>query len=197
MRILKFKIAQALKRRQVSLETQTCGQPARVQTHEPVQRQLRARISQPHLLKTATCKGLTSCKNIMKNYSRAFTAFALSSLALPYLTIILQKYQIDPQGFTEFIEDRKKPVNCVKGLRHLLLLASVTDSVEIAAMKKAFQEICVIFLKFFSVNWIFHGKVMDKTAHLSYRLKILRKIQDPSNFISLEDLYKSSSAVCL
>lgn len=178
MRILKFKIAQALKKRQAYLETRACE----------VQRQLRTRTTQSHSFKTVvTFKGATSCKNVMKNYSRAFTAFALSPLAQPYLTPILETYQVDLQVFMEFIESRKNEANCVKGLRDLLLLPTDFDSVEVVAMKKVFQEICVVFLKFFAVNWIFHGKVMDKSAHVNYRLKILRKIKNPSNFLSLED----------
>jgi hypothetical protein len=188
MSILKSKIANALKKRQLHERAARCLQTPRVQNHAPrVQRNLRTSTIKPKLLKTVTSKGSTSCKNVMKNYSKAFTAFALSPIALPYLTPILQKYQVDSQAFIEFIELRKGAANCIKGLRDLLLLVVDTDSAETALMKQVFQEISVVFLKSFSVNWIFHGKVMDKTAHLSYRHKILRRIQNPSNFAGLED----------
>ena len=151
-------------------------------------KRLRTRVIQPSLPETSTTKGSTSCKNVMKNYSRAFVIFALSSLAAPYLKPLLQQYQLKPEPFKEFVKSQKKTANCIKGLRDALLLVTENDSEEVGRMKMVFQELCVVFLKFFCVNWIYSGKVVDKLAHLSYRLKLLRKIRNPANFIYLEDV---------
>lgn len=194
MRILKAKIAYKQQINQANLlqgspkeeeKVLETTQPQSIPS--PPQRQLRNRIIRSSPSEALTQKGATSCKNIMKNYSRIFTTFALMSLARPYLLPRLQEHQINMEDFKEFVESRKRPANCIKGLRQQFLLVLEDDSDEVAMMKTVFKEICVVFLKFYCVNWIFHGKVMDKTAHLSYRLKILRRIQNPACFTYLED----------
>jgi len=121
----------------------------------------------------------------MKNYSRAMTTFALSDMARPYLAPILDKSHQKRDAFILFIKSKKKKANCIKGLRELLLVKE-NDSEETCCLKKAFREISVIFLKFFSVNWIFHGKIADRIAHLRYRFRILRRVQNPMYFTYLE-----------
>lgn len=194
MCILKYKINRALqKQQQQHLEehsTSSTGQDLDVQNQEESpQRRLRERVRQPRSPKTLTPKGSTSGNNVMKNYSRIFTVFALSSISAPYRTPILQRHKISFQTFTDFINSRKKAANCIKGLRESLLLVTDADTEEVASMKQIFQEICSVFLKFFCVNWIFNGKIVNKSAHLSYRLKLLRKIRNPSTFIYLEDTH--------
>jgi hypothetical protein len=193
MSILKFKIAQALQRQQNTEEQEVniSRQPIQVSANvEPIQRNLRTRITQPILPKTLTPKGSTSCKNVMKNYSRVFTIFAISPLSRPHLMPLLQKHKLELSPFIDFVNSQKKAVNCIKGLRDSLLLVKDTDSEQISAMKQIFQAICVVFLKFFCVNWIYHSKIVDKTAHMSYRLKLLRKVRNPATFNYLEDVHQ-------
>lgn len=192
MSILKFKISQALQRQQRSDEQEVAMSPQNIQASknvESIPRRLRTRITQPILPKTLTPKGSTSCKNVMKNYSRVFTIFALSPLSRRHLMPLLQKHKLELSSFIEFVSSQKEAVNCIKGLRDSLLLVRDTDSEQVSAIKQVFQEICVVFLKFFCVNWIYHSKILDKTAHLSYRLKLLRKVKNPSSFINLEDIH--------
>lgn len=194
MRILKSKIARALLRQQSSdnehkANMNTQAKKTVQNLDESSRRQLRTRVAQPSLPQILTPKGSTSCKNVMKNYSRALAIFALSPLALPYLLPLLQKHKLQLPSFVEFVQLQKKAANCIKGLRDHLLLVKDSDSDQVSTMKQIFQEICVVFLKFFCVNWIFHGKVVDKTAHLSYRLKLLRKVRNPASFNYLEDIH--------
>lgn len=192
MRILKFKIAQAAKKHQLQEEDIVCNNiPAPVVEQnlpEPTPRQLRTRSAQPSLPRAKIFDGSTSCKNVMKNYSRAFIIFALSQMVLPYLMPLLQQQKLELSTFKEFVKSQKKAANCIKGLRDGLLLVMNNDSDQVIVMKKVFQKMCVVFLKFFCVNWIFHSKVMDKTAHLSYRQKLLRRVQNPAAFTYLEDI---------
>jgi hypothetical protein len=131
-------------------------------------------------------KGSTSCKNIMKNYCRALTNFALSRIALHYLIPMLELHQIKLEDFQEFIEERKEKVNCIKNLREMLLIED-DDCDHTALLKNIFKEISIVFLKNFSVNWIFNSKICDKRVHLKYRFKILRRVQHPIYFTYLED----------
>lgn len=192
MRTLKSKVARAQKLRESCLDSENIATDTSIlqiqSPVEPIFKRLRKRVPSTSLPAKTTPKGATSCKNIMKNYSRIFTTFALSPMALPYLKPLLKQHKIELKIFREFIEWRKSKVNCIKNLRDLLLLSSETDPDEIVQMKTVFQGICIVFLKFFSVNWIFNGKVMNKNAHLSYRLKILRRIKNPATFTYLEDL---------
>jgi hypothetical protein len=130
-------------------------------------------------------KGSTSGKNIVKNYSRAMINFALSKLAAPYLPQLLVQEKIKMEEFRRFLNLRKTKVNCIKSMRELLLIAK-EDTMQVAACKNIFKEICKVFIKYFSVNWIFSSKISDRIVHLKYRFKLLRRIQDPEHFTYLE-----------
>ena len=123
--------------------------------------------------------------NVMKNYARAMVRFALSPLADPYLEKMQAKYGILPGSFKKTLLSYKSQVNCIKGLRQILLINS-EDSQELKTFKLVFQEMCIIFMKFFSVNWIFSGKMNEKQKYLQYRGKMLRRVQQPEHFTYLE-----------
>lgn len=131
-------------------------------------------------------KNSTSCKNIMKNYSRAIVRFAVSGFALPYITETAQTEKIKLADFREFLKSQQHRIHCIKSLRKLLIIDE-SDKPQLASFKRIFKVLCVIFLKFFCVNWIFNSKVGDKIVHLNYRFRILRRIKDPEHFTYLED----------
>ena len=128
----------------------------------------------------------TPCENIIKNYGRAMANFALSSLATPYLETILPKFGSNLITFQSFLRKKKKSVNCIKKLREILPIEANKRAPNFAE-KLVFKEICVIFLKNFSVNWLFNSKIDNKATHLNYRFKILRRIKDPDHFTYLKD----------
>lgn len=130
-------------------------------------------------------RGSTSAKNIIKNYGRVLANFAASDLALPYLIKLAEQENIEPKEFRKFIASKTKQARCIKGLRDLLLVNEKDDNVAVA-YKRIFRELAIIFMKFFSVNWIFGGKLCDKKIHLKYRFKILRRIQNPEFFTYLK-----------
>ncbi len=136
-----------------------------------------------------TPKGATSCKNIMKNYSRALVKFAMSKFAIPYLNDMVSKTSATVQDFRHFLKERRSRINCIKSLRELLLVEPY-DNEKFMIIKGVFQQISEVFLKYFSVNWIFSSKVSDKLAHLKYRYKMLRRIQNPQSFQNLPDNVK-------
>jgi len=128
----------------------------------------------------------TPCENIIKNYGRAMANFALSSIAAPYLQTILPNSGSTPTAFQRFIKRKKKSVNCIKKLRDLLPTEANREAPNYAE-KKAFQALCIVFLKFFSVNWLFNSKIDNKPTHLAYRFKIMRRVKDPNRFTYLKD----------
>lgn len=130
-------------------------------------------------------KGSTSAKNIIKNYGRALQNFAVSNMVLVYLTPLLQRERVSLKDFRRFFYSKKKQVRSIAGLRNLLLVLEEDDA-QTAAFKKIFQEISIIFIKYFSVNWIFSGKLLNKIAHLKCRFKMLRRIKNPENFTYLK-----------
>ena len=132
----------------------------------------------------------TSNNNIMKNYSRAMLHFTESNTALPYLQKKLEQYGIQLARFQEILNAKREKANCIKGFRELLLIYPHDDQ-ELISFKKAFQAICEVFLKFFSVNWIFNSKINDKILHLKYRGKMLRRVRNPQYFTYLEGFTKA------
>jgi len=124
-------------------------------------------------------------KNIVKNFGRAICAFAVSELAKPYLMEFAEKEGVELKDFVEHVHNMKSKID---GLFHFrsLLLKEKGDEPRVIAYKNLFKEISEIFIKYFSVNWIFHSKVHYKQAHLKFRFKILRRIQKPELFTYLQ-----------
>jgi len=192
MSILKAKIALAqkssyeakLKSKMVEKEAEKKEQKLSIKSTKHIQMEEEKPAKVPKS-RRSTKKGSTSCKNIMKNYSRALVNFALSDMALTYLTSRLARENLQLNEFKLILNKNKEKVNCIKSLRDLLLIEG-SDNQQMIGFKRIFQEICEIFLKFFSANWIFNSKVVDKKAHLNYRFKILRRIRNPVHFTYLE-----------
>jgi len=135
-------------------------------------------------------KDVQTNKNIVKNYARAMINFALSDMSHTYLNKIITEHGIDHKEFKEFLLTQKEIINSIKTLRDALLIPE-GDRSKLSAMKRAFKAISEIFIKFFAVNWIFNSKINDKTLHLKYRYKILRRIRNPEHFTYLENFNKT------
>jgi len=126
--------------------------------------------------------------NIIKNYGRAMTNFAISTPARSYLAVILPRLNVSLQAFYDYIKQRKSSANCIKQLRAMLPIGDEQSEEELN-LKKVFQEICIIFLKFFCVNWLYSSKISEKVAHLKYRFKIMRRVKNPQYFTYLKDFH--------
>jgi len=124
-------------------------------------------------------------KNIVKNYGKALCAFAASDLSIPYLQDMKKEFSFEIHDFRSYIKDKKETINSIESLRRLLV-ESAGDSSEVKCYKKLFQKLSIIFLKFFAVNWIYHGKLTHKIAHLKFRFKMLRRIKNPEYFTYLK-----------
>ena len=124
-------------------------------------------------------------KNIVKNYGRAMSSFAYSEISLPYLEPLAQEQGVTVAGFHEWIQSNKENIDGIERLRWLIIVTQ-KDSETIAAFKRIFQQLCIIFLKFFCVNWIYGGKLTHKQVHLNYRFKMLRRVRNPEMFTYLK-----------
>jgi len=143
---------------------------------------------------TKTPKIYLQTKNIVTNFGKAIVAFASSELALPYLITIIKKRSPQPdflkiQDFLDFISNTKANVNSIDSFR-ALILEEKSDEEKIILCKSVFRMIAEIFIKYFSVNWIIHGRVTYKMMHLKFRYKMLRRIQNPSFFTYLKGYNK-------
>jgi len=139
----------------------------------------------------ASKKDIQSNKNIVKNYARAMVNFAVSTHALPYLDKILQDEEdVNLNDFRMYMQERKEDITSIKNLRELLLIND-DDEEQVVAFKRIFRATCVVFIKFFSVNWIYSSKVGDKITHVRYRFKILRRVRNPEHFTYLENFSKT------
>jgi len=126
-----------------------------------------------------------STKNIVKNYGKAICSFGCSDIAKPYLEPILEKEKVQQKQFQEFISKVKESIDSIQSFRALLLIRD-DDTSDVVAFKRVFASIGEIFIKYFSVNWIFSGRITHKDAHLKFRFKMLRRIKHPEFFTYLK-----------
>lgn len=123
-------------------------------------------------------------KNIVKNYGKAICSFACSSMAKPYLGPILKKHQVEADNFLEFASKAKDTIESINTFRDVLLITKKDDT-QTVSLRKALAGIGEVFIKFFSVNWIYSGRLTHKEPHLKARFKILRRIRNPESFTYL------------
>jgi hypothetical protein len=124
-------------------------------------------------------------KNIMKNYGRAICAFGQSSLALPYLEDLQSQYKFTIKEFSDLMQQFKDEIGSIQAFRERLVSAPQEDE-KLKTLKIIFQKIGEIFMKYFSVNWVFTSRIGHKMEHIKYRFKILRRIQKPESFVYLK-----------
>ena len=125
-------------------------------------------------------------KNITKNYGKACSKFACGPDGLTFL----KKYVIDEEETKEFQEFTKSNAENIKNIPFFResILVMPNDPPKIAKFKKIFKSLCETFVSRFAVKWIFSSKqLLNRRGHLSYRRKILRRIQDPENFVNLNN----------
>jgi hypothetical protein len=122
-----------------------------------------------------------ACKNIVKNYGRAIAHFAASSLAFPYLHGFLKESKVDYEEFVEYAKGLKDHIQTINTFREVLLIEE-NDSETEKCFKKLLQLAAEVFIKYFSVNWIFSGKLVYKLEYLKFRGKMLRRVQNPEAF---------------
>ena len=131
--------------------------------------------------KETRSKSNLSTKNVAKNYGRAICNFILSDLSQPYLTFLPEIQQFDLGQFQRYIHEKRSTLTGMKDIK-ALVQPDIDDDMILISYKKVFQKLAIIFLKYFSVNWIFSGKLVYKLEYLKYRSKLLRKIKNPNNF---------------
>jgi len=162
------------------------GEPLKESSNRRLNSKLNSKSQEKKTSPKAGKQKSATTRNIVKNYGRAFINFAVSKLALPYLNPCLQSEGVKLRQFRDYILRQKDKINCIVNLRELLLPHD-GDTREVRAYRKIFQTLCEVFIKYFSVNWIYSsGKLYDKMSHLKCRYKILRRIRDPVNFTYFE-----------
>ncbi len=123
--------------------------------------------------------------NVMKNYAAAMITFALSRMSDYYLTRLPLVKKLSLAKFRQIMHSKRQKIHCIKSFRELLFIEE-HDSEESVVCKTLFQEACRVFLKYFSVNWIYNSRLSDKFKYLTYRGRLLRRVQNPENFTYLE-----------
>jgi len=126
-------------------------------------------------------KKANSSKNIVKNYGRTMVTFAISSMALPYISGKLKEENLEFKDFKDYLFLRKETIDGISSLRALLLITEDDDDT-LVSIKRVFRFSSEIFIKFFSVNWIFNSKLGDKPSYVKSRFRLLRRINDPEHF---------------
>ena len=196
MSILKNKVAHArrcreLEAQKTKVESLKDASSTHSQEEDYSQFSVIDQTSKKNALNNLPARKPPSSNNIMKNYSRALTNFTLSKVAQPYVESSLETHGIARAYFYRFIKKDKQKMNCIQSLRNKLLIYP-SDVENVARCKRVFQAVCEVFLKYFSVNWIFSSKVNDRLMHLKYRFKILRRVRNPEHFTYLKEFKKKN-----
>lgn len=101
--------------------------------------------------------------------------------------------EVTLEYFINYIKERKEELDCIDRLKSMLLV-SENDGKEEASLKRIFKKIGEIFIKYFSVNWIFGGRLRYKLSHLKFRHKMLRRLKNPELFTYLKSFPKKNTA---
>jgi len=125
-------------------------------------------------------------KNIVINYGRAISGFALSNLSDPYWEVLIVNEKTDRKKFNEFVQKVKNTIGGICSFKAILVVTE-RDTEEVAIYKRIYKKLAEIFIKYFSVNWIIHGRMGHKDVYLKYRFKMLRRIRRPELFTYLKD----------
>lgn len=183
MRYLKNKIAiaKAHKAHQAQKTTSTASSsPLELSQSSPTPKRTKTTPEE-----RITPESYRATKNIVKNFGKAICKFSTSSLTSPYLTTFVEKEGVNMDRFLAHVDSIRPKID---GLNHFraVLVTTNKDSQEMISFKKIFREISEVFIKYFSVNWVFNSKIFHKEAHLKFRYKMLRRIQYPELFTYLK-----------
>lgn len=126
-------------------------------------------------------------KNVVKNYGKAMSGFALTDLARPYREELLASHHISFDNFKKFVINYKERIDSIGSFREMIL-PSAEDTDEVGKIKIVLRSLCEIFVRDFALNWIFSSKSNQRAILLKYRFKILRRVQNPSKFTYLKNM---------
>jgi len=94
--------------------------------------------------------------------------------------------KISVEKFLDFVKEYKDQATNIERLRNLLLPDAHQQNEEERNFRIVFREISEIFIKYFSVNWIFgEARLKHKQAHINFRWKMLRRLRKPELFTYL------------
>jgi hypothetical protein len=177
MRFLKRKLALALEKDEKSEDLSPQRNPGSKANTKTIQKQADKRSKKA--LKAKEYEKKLATKNIIKNYSRAIGNFAMSDLFLPYVSDDPLCATIDWKEFVAFSKDARDTIQNIDNLKERLII-NENDEPKIVTFKRLFKMAAEIFIKYFSVNWIFSAKLIYKQCYVQYRGTLLRGIQNPS-----------------
>lgn len=190
MKFLKRKIEIAVRSRLAKLQSKSVSTPETSDFDSQEQKKqytkMKNKIYQnKQRLKKRKLKESIETKNIVKNYGRAIANFALSDTAAPYLEQI-QEFKLIPKGtLTEYCNRMKTSICSFNSLRAAVMLDQ-SEPTELVYVKKVFRRIAEVFMKYFSVNWIFGGKLLYRNVYLKHRGPLLRGIKYPEVYTSIK-----------
>ena len=124
-------------------------------------------------------------KNIVKNFGRAIANFASSDLAFPYLEPLLKEKNVNWKDFVHYALSMRDFIQNIETFRDSML-RNEYEGKQKEDYKEFFRKAAEIFVKYFSVNWIFSGKMVYKMEYLKMRGTLLRKIRNPDSFTHLK-----------
>ncbi len=182
MRYLKNKIAQSLKARSIA------HAPKQPKDFNKVTEELKSTPIKRRRIPGYSFTGekVKETKNLVINYGRAISGFALSKLADSYLEPLVKREQVTLDDFKKYIQGTKEMIGGISTFRQILIVTE-KDTPQEASYKKLYSYIAEVFLKYFSVNWIIHGKMAHKEVYLKYRFPMLRRIKNPEMFTYLKN----------
>lgn len=188
MRLLKAKIAHNIEIRNAKSEAVNSSSPSTVTPPErvtetiPKTQQRETTGKRIKRNRVAGCplvdKSTLAAKNILKNFGRQICTFSSSEVSRHYLKVLADEEKIEMSKYQQFMADKKVKINGIDSFREMILIEP-EDSNMMKSYKKITQSLGIIFVKYFSVNWIFNSRLTYKDVHVKFRFKVLRRILHP------------------
>ncbi len=116
-------------------------------------------------------------KNIPKNFGKAILAFIQKHKKI--VKTIMDKYKSGTaKELIDYLELRKKEITTIADLRSLWI-----DN----PYAQVIRTLSCVFLRKYSLNYIFNSRVCNYVSHIKYRQRFLEAIQAPNEFKHIKD----------
>jgi len=123
------------------------------------------------------CYNPNLSRNITSIFFKAICNFMISGPSLPYLQPALLKENVQFDEFYDFVNqvkiERSRLIDFISALK-----PHMNDSDKILACKRTMKLMTIVFVKYFSLGWIFQEQEGFKMPFLKMRFKLLKRIRN-------------------
>ena len=118
-------------------------------------------------------------KNIPKNYLKAINSFIKSS---PYTKTVIRENNVSESNLRMNMKRLELRGNSIQTLRKMWGSENMNNK-----GRKCIRILSYIFMRKYSLSYIFNSKVKNYRTHLKYRKKLIEGIENPISFNHIKE----------